>query len=92
VTTMNDAHAQECQDAAAHWDRLAVEARAQAAWDREHGLDLSSPGMSAGDYRAETYERCARTLRAEAATGEPHCMCHERPKSRCTFGGMGVRT
>jgi len=56
-----------------HWERLATEAESQAQWDRDHGLDLSKPGCSAGDYRAQLYRRCAETLRLEMQTGLPHC-------------------
>ena len=56
-----------------HWERLAVEAEDQARWDRDHGIDLSKPGLSPGDYRAATYRHTAKALRLEAVTGRPHC-------------------
>ncbi|HSX23291.1 MAG TPA: hypothetical protein VLE97_11010 [Gaiellaceae bacterium] len=56
-----------------HWRRLASEAEDQAAWDREHGIDLSKPGCSAGDYRAQTFRRTAEALQLELQTGRPHC-------------------
>ena len=67
-TGRNDAAA-----SAEHWERLADEAAAQAQWDRDHGIDLSKPGLSAGDYRAAIYRRTAQALRLEAATGKAHC-------------------
>jgi len=70
-------------EGAEHWERLANEAEEMAAWDRDHGIDLSTPGQSVGDRKAETYRCCARTLRLQAETGEPHCMCHERPTADC---------
>ena len=57
----------------AHWERLATEAEAKAAWDRDHGIDLSKPGCSAGDYQAQTFRRTAEALRRELHTGRPHC-------------------
>lgn len=75
---------------AEHWEAIAASAEEMAKWDREHGLDLSAPGQSVGGYQAEVYRRCARTLRLEHETGEPHCMCHETPKSICPFSQMGV--
>ena len=78
-------------ESAAHWEKLADDAERMARWNREHGLDLSLPGLSVGDYQAKTYRCCARTLRAEDATGLPHCMCHEKPVSDCRNGGMGLR-
>lgn len=80
-----------CVAAAVHWEALAEAAAGMAAWEREHGMDLSAPGRSVGDHRAEVYRRCARTLRREAETGLEHCMCHERPRRDCPSGGMGVR-
>lgn len=83
--------AEQCIEAAEQWERVAQSDEEMAVWNRDHGLDLSEPGKSTGDYRAEVYRRCARTLRAEAATGEPHCMCHEKPRKECPNGGMGMR-
>jgi hypothetical protein len=65
--------AEECLAAARHWEQLADADEAQAKWNREHGLDMSHPGTSAGDYRAQTYRRTAACLRLEAETGLPHC-------------------
>src|SRR5215469_5695231 len=72
--------------AAAHWERLAAEALDMARWNREHGLDLSMPGHSAGDYQAATFRRTAEALRRQAATGRVHCSAcggdhanHEHP-------------
>jgi hypothetical protein len=76
---------------AEHWERLADEDAQVAAWERERGIDLSAPGASAGDYRAAAARRCARTLRLQAATGEPHCMCHERPLRDCPDRSKGLR-
>lgn len=59
--------------AADHWERLADEDEAMAEWDRDHGIDRSPPGQSAGDYRAASYRAIAKVLRLEAATGKPHC-------------------
>lgn len=72
--------------AASHWDRIADEAAEMARWNRDNGLDLSKPGQSVGDHQAETYRRCARTLRLQHKTGQPHCMCHELPQSKCPSG------
>lgn len=58
---------------AEHWERLAAEAEDLAAWDRAHGIDLSSPGASPGDHRARSYRVTAQALRLEATTGRPHC-------------------
>jgi len=80
-----------CVAAAETWEAAAKCVEEMAAWDREHGLDLSEAGRSAGDHKARQYRTCARTLRLEAMTGKPHCMCHERPADECPFGGMGVR-
>ena len=63
----------EAAASADHWEGLADEAAAQAWWDRDQGIDLSKPGLSAGDYRAATYRRIAQALRLEAATGKAHC-------------------
>lgn len=82
---------EECVRSAEHWERLAGTEAGMAEWNRDHGLDLSVPGQSPGDHRAETYRMCARTLRLQAATGEPHCMCHELPTRICMYGGSGVR-
>jgi len=84
--------ATECIWAAEQWEASAKSAEDMAAWDRDHGIDLSAPGCSVGDRQAETYRRCARTLRMEAETGLEHCMCHERPRRNCPNGGMGGRT
>lgn len=75
--------------AAEHWEALADSAESKAAWDRSIGIDLSAPGDSAGDAKAATYRRRARTLRLEAATGLPHCMCHEAPA--CPLANQGAR-
>ena len=79
-----------CLRAADQWEASAKSAEDMAAWDRDHGIDLSAPGQSVGDRQAEAYRRCARTLRMEAETGLEHCMCHERPCRDCPNGGMGV--
>ena len=60
-------------ESAEHWERLATEAEDQARWDRDHGIDLSNPGSSAGDHRARMYRRTAEALHLEAKTGRPHC-------------------
>lgn len=88
---MTDEDRAQCITAAEQWERCADSEEDMAAWNRDHGLDLSAPGQSVGDRQAETYRRCARTLRLAAATGEPHCMCHERPTRMCPNGGMGAR-
>jgi hypothetical protein len=69
--------------AADQWDACAADNEAMAKWNRDHGFDLSPPGRSPGDYRAELYRRCARTLRLQHLTGVPHCMCHEKPTKDC---------
>jgi hypothetical protein len=56
-----------------HWERLATDAEARAAWNRDHGLDLSELGSSAGDHQARTFRRTAEALRRELQTGRPHC-------------------
>jgi hypothetical protein len=70
--TVNEAKLR-AQASAEHWERLADEAVAQAAWDRDHGIDLSHPGCSAGDYQAMCFRQTAKALRLEATTGIPHC-------------------
>ena len=60
-------------ESAEHWERMAVEAQARAKWNRERGIDLSSPGMSVGDHQAAMFRKTAEALRREAATGNPHC-------------------
>ncbi len=65
--------ANECLLSAAHWDRIALDDEAAAEWDREHGIDMSSPGQSPGDHRARRARACAESLRLEAATGREHC-------------------
>lgn len=89
---MINENARRCIEAAEQWEKSAQSAEEMAAWNREHGMDLSPSGQSVGDRQAETHRRCARTLRMEAETGLEHCMCHERPKLDCPYGGMGVRT
>jgi hypothetical protein len=64
---------QEALESAEHWEHLATEAEDQARWDRDHGIDLSLPGSSAGDHCARMYRRTAEALRLEAKTGRPHC-------------------
>jgi hypothetical protein len=81
----------ECIESADHWDRLSQSYKCRAAWNREQGLDLSAPGLSAGDHMAAACQKVARTLRLEAETGEAHCMCHERRLRLCPNGGMGIR-
>lgn len=76
---------------AEHWEALAASAEDLAKWNRDNGFDLSAPGQSVGDHQAETYRRCARTLRLEHETGIPHCMCCEKPKPKCPFGQTGMR-
>lgn len=73
----------KCIRAADEWDRLATSAEEMAAWERQRGIDTSMPGGSVGDRRAAQYRKAARTLRLEAETGEPHCMCHEQPVRLC---------
>ena len=75
-------------ESALHWEKLADQAKNQAAWDREHGIDLSLPGQSPGDHKARTYLQQARLLRAEAASGEEYCMCHEKPRRICPDGAQ----
>ena len=58
---------------AEHWERLANEDEERARWNRARGIDLSSPGSSAGDCRAREFRRVAEALRLEAKTGRPHC-------------------
>jgi hypothetical protein len=82
---MTPAHKQGLLDAATHWDRLADENEEQARWDVEHGISVGPVEHSAGYHRARDYRRCARTLRMQADTGKPHCMCCERPTERCAF-------
>jgi len=79
---------QKLIEAAEHWEREATRSETMAKWNRHHGIDLSAPGMSAGDFQAKSSRCCARALRLEAATGLPHCMCHELPRTDCPSGGM----
>ena len=83
--------AEECTAAAQQWEAGAEADESMAAREREIGLDLSRPGASPGDARAEIARRCARVLRAEAATGQAHCMCHEQPEVECPWAGQGMR-
>jgi hypothetical protein len=76
-------------DAADHWERIAKEAREMAAWERGHGLDLSSPGQSTGDRNASLYERTTKSLRLQHETGEAHCLCHMTPRSKCPSASNG---
>lgn len=76
--------------AAEHWEQRADADETMAVWERDLGIDLSLPGQSPGDHRARRARRCARTLRLEAATGLPHCVCHEVPRKDCPSGGMGM--
>jgi hypothetical protein len=73
--------------AAEHWARLAGEEREQAVWDAAHGYG----DVSCYHARAETYDRCAESLRLESTTGLTHCMCHLRPHRDCPSGGSGLR-
>jgi hypothetical protein len=59
-----------------HWDAIAASDEAMAAWNRDHGRDLSKPGESPGDHKAATARRTAKSIRLEAETGKVHCsMC-----------------
>lgn len=78
-------------ESAEHWERLASEAEEMAAWERDRGIDLSPAGSSAGDHKARTYRTRARTLRLQAETGLPHCMCHEKPRRDCLSSGQGIK-
>lgn len=80
-----------CIKAAEGWEAGADEAESMAAWERATGLDMSAPGQSPGDHRARSARNCAQTLRLEALTGLPHCMCHLRPEKDCPWSGQGVR-
>ena len=74
-------------EAAEHWANLARQERENAAWDEAHGH-----GPCPAHYeRAKTYDRCAESLRMEAATGKPHCMCHLQPSADCPWGQQGLR-
>ena len=73
----------EIIESAEHWERQADEAEAQAAWDRERGIDLSPAGTSAGDHRAQLYRATGQALRLEASTGIAHCSCHLVPATTC---------
>ncbi len=75
-TTNTGAGKIELLVAASKWETLAKEAEDLAAYERDIGIDMSQPGQSAGDYRAETYRDCAKSLRLEADTGLAHCNCH----------------
>jgi hypothetical protein len=72
--------------AAAHWDALAKSERDMADW-------CAKRGHFVGAYieRANTYERCAKSLWLEASTGISHCMCHMKPRGDCPWSGMGAR-
>lgn len=63
----------------AHWEQLALEAERASAWDRQIGVDLSPPGQSAGDHKAQLYRQTAEALRREISTGEPYCPCCLKP-------------
>ena len=74
---------EELLAAAKGWEKNAEKEECMAAWNRSMGLDLSEPGESAGDYRARAARRCAESLRKEAETEVPHCVCHVWPSSEC---------
>ena len=58
----------------AEWEKLAQ------AEDRK-AQEATAKGLYAGVYlaKAETYRRCAESLRLEAEHGEPYCVCHLIP-------------
>jgi hypothetical protein len=70
---------------AEHWEKLAVAAEQQAAWDRHIGIDLSRPGHSPGDHRAALYRRTAHSIYLEIDTGKPHCNCCLQPRELCEY-------
>ncbi len=70
------------EESIAHWEALASEAEEMARWNRERGLDLSAPGSSPGDHRAQTYRRAAEALRIERDTGVSVCVCCYKPQGR----------
>lgn len=75
--------AAQLTESAKHWEKYADEAEAMARWERERGIDLSAPGSSPGDHKARGARLAAKSLRFEAETGEPHCMCCLKPEAEC---------
>lgn len=61
----------------AHWEKLATEADAFAAYEE-------SRGSSGAAYRenARTYRRTAESLRLQESTGLWHCVCCLKPKGQ----------
>mgnify|MGYP001597488576 FL=1 len=78
-----------CVGAADHWDGLA-EGEIRIA-QHEAAIGLPFGDVATYYHRADMYRQCARTLRLQASTGVPHCMCHERPITACPYSGQGVR-
>lgn len=68
-------------ESAEHWEALAAEEEARAVWIVENCPQRGS--VQVYYERSKTYRSCARALRLEAATGLPHCMCHEKPTVDC---------
>lgn len=65
-------------EAASRWDDLATDADRMGDWERDNG-------RFDGVYRnkAATYRDVAKSLRMEAQTGVPHCVCCFKPT--CCF-------
>lgn len=62
---------QALQEAADHWESLAVSQEDMAEHDARLGHDVSAHHV-----RAESYRRTAESIRLELKTGRPHCsMC-----------------
>jgi hypothetical protein len=86
MITVHRYSADDCTLAAEGWEQYARESADSAAWDRARGIDLSPPGCSPGDHRARTAQQVAQSLRLEASTGTPHCLCRLRPAEDCPHG------
>ena len=78
--------AAELVESAEHWERLADEAEALSARERELGIDGATAGNSVGDNQARLYRACAASLRSEAETGLAHCTCHGLALTRTSDG------
>ncbi len=80
---LDDASKAQLIESAEHWEKLADEDERMAAWERQRGIDLCTPGQSPRDHKARTFRALAKAQRMEAETGIPHCMDHMTPRSVC---------
>lgn len=73
---MSSSTAEAALAAAEHWEALADEALRIAEWDEAHA-GSGAPQRN----KADSYKRTAKSLRIEAVTGVPHCVCCLKPLS-----------